>query len=95
MTDVLPGMAPVPLSPPCLPITGDSHAHLLTPLERLAGDLGYTVQYRPIYGATGGWCDSQGMNIVVDADKPANARGSPVKRPLPAAPRRHRRLMAE
>jgi hypothetical protein len=74
MTEALPGMVPVPLSPPCEPIAGESHAHLLAPLERLAGELGYHVEYQPIDGATGGWCDSKAMQIVVDAGQPANAR---------------------
>ncbi len=74
MTEVLPGLVPVPLSPPAEPITGESHAHLLAPLERLAGELGYSVEYESIDGATGGWCDRQRMQIVIDAGQPANAR---------------------
>ena len=74
MTEVLPGMVPVPLSPPCEPITGESHADLLAPLEQLAGELGYSVEYRPIDGTTGGWCDSKRMQIVVDQQQPTNAQ---------------------
>ena len=73
MTDPLPGTEPVPLEPPRQPITGDSHSHLLVPLRRLAGELGYTVELRrlPEHGA-GGWCDSTRREIVVGAG-PANA----------------------
>src|ERR1039458_4247549 len=35
MTEGVPGVGPVPLSAPREPITGDSHAHLLAPLEGL------------------------------------------------------------
>jgi hypothetical protein len=74
MTEVLPGMDPVPLSAPREPITGESHAHLLAPLEGLACELGYRVHYRQIDGPTGGWCDSQRREIVVDEQLPANAK---------------------
>ena len=33
MTDPLPGMEPVPLAPPAEPIDGDSHRHLIAPLQ--------------------------------------------------------------
>jgi hypothetical protein len=74
MTDVLPGTQPIPLCAPAEPITGESHAHLLEPLERLAGELGYRVRCRPIDGSTGGWCDSRRREIVVDEQLPANAK---------------------
>ena len=74
MTEVLPGMEPVPLSAPREPISGESHAHLLAPLEGLAGEVGYQVHYRQIDGPTGGWCDSRRREIVVDEQLPANAK---------------------
>ena len=74
MTDVLPGTQPIPLCAPAEPITGESHAHLLEPLVRLAGELGYWVQYRPIDGSTGGWCDARRREIIVDEQLPANAK---------------------
>ena len=40
-TEPLPGVDPAPLDPPGEPVTGDSHAGLLAPLERHAGSLGY------------------------------------------------------
>jgi exodeoxyribonuclease V alpha subunit len=74
MTDVLPGTQPIPLCAPAEPLTGESHAHLLEPLERLAGEVGYQVQYRPIDGSTGGWCDTRQREIIVDDQLPANAK---------------------
>ena len=74
MTEVLPGMDPVPLSAPREPISGDCHARRLVPLGDLAAELGYRVEYRPIEGSTGGWCDSCRREIVVDEQLPANAQ---------------------
>jgi N-terminal domain of anti-restriction factor ArdC len=74
MTDVLPGTQPIALCAPSEPITGESHAHLLEPLARLAGELGYQVRYRPIDGSTGGWCDVRRREIIVDDQLPANAK---------------------
>ena len=74
MTEVLPGMEPVPLSPPREPITGNSHAHLLTPLENLAAELGYSVRQLPLDGGVDGWCDYERSEIVVNEQLPANAQ---------------------
>jgi hypothetical protein len=63
-----------PLEPPVEPLSGDSHEHLLQPLERFAGSLGFAVSFETIDGPTGGWCDAKRKRIVVDADQPANAR---------------------
>jgi hypothetical protein len=73
-TEPLPGVVPAPLEPPCELLTGDSHAHLLVPLERFAGSLGYSVCFESIPGPAGGWCDQRRRRIVVDADVSANAR---------------------
>jgi hypothetical protein len=62
------------LEPPVEPLSGDSHEHLLEPLERLAALLGFSVSFETINGPTGGWCDYQRKRIVVDAEQPANAR---------------------
>jgi hypothetical protein len=67
-------MEPVPLAPPSEPITGDSHAHLLTPLENLAAELGYSVRQLPLEGGTEGWCDYERREIVVNERLPANAQ---------------------
>ncbi len=63
-----------PLEPPLEPLSGDSHEHLLVPLERFADSLGFTVSFETIAGPAGGWCDYKRKRIVVDADQPANAR---------------------
>ena len=62
------------LEPPVAPLSGDSHEHLLVPLERFAGTLGFTVSFETIDGAAGGWCDYERKRIVLDAEQPANAR---------------------
>jgi N-terminal domain of anti-restriction factor ArdC len=63
-----------PLEPPVEPLSGDSHEHLLEPLERFAGSLGFTVSFETIDEPAGGWCDAKRKRIVVDAHQPANAR---------------------
>jgi hypothetical protein len=68
------GVNQAPLEPPCEPLTGDSHAHLLAPLQAFAESLGYSVSFEEIAGAAGGWCDQRVKRIVVDAGAPANAR---------------------
>ena len=73
-TDILPGAEPVALEPPRQPLTGDSHAHLLAPLEAFAESLGYSVSFEVIEGSAGGWCDPQAKRIVVDGGVPANAQ---------------------
>src|SRR5439155_5102111 len=73
-TEPLPGVEPVPVEPPSQPLTGDSHGHLLKPLEEFARSLGYSVSYEEIPGSAGGWCDARGRRIVVDAVAPANGR---------------------
>ncbi len=70
----LPTGTPTPLEPPCEPLTGESHAHLIAPLVAFAQSLGYAVSFEPIAGAAGGWCDASAKRIVVDADAPGNAR---------------------
>jgi N-terminal domain of anti-restriction factor ArdC len=60
MTDPLPGVEPVPLTPPAEPIDGDSHDHLVAPLQELARELGYRVEIRELpETGPGGWYDSQ------------------------------------
>jgi hypothetical protein len=71
-TDALPGTEPVPLTPPAEPIEGDSHAHLLAPLQQLAGELGYGVEIRELPDrGPGGWCEHKHKQIVIAAS-PAN-----------------------
>jgi N-terminal domain of anti-restriction factor ArdC len=66
-TEPLPGADPAPLSPPSAPIDGDSHRHLLRPLETLAAELGYAVEYRHLHGADGA-CDRR-TRVVAVSDK--------------------------
>jgi len=73
-TDRLPDREAVPLEPPSQPIEGDSHAHLLRPLEDLAMELGFSVSYRAVESSAEGWCDTGKRVIVVNNQLPANAR---------------------
>jgi hypothetical protein len=68
------GVEQTPLEPPCEPLTGASHVHLLTPLAAFAQTLGYAVSFEAVPGSAGGWCDAEAKRIVVDADAPANAQ---------------------
>jgi hypothetical protein len=73
-TDPIPGREQLPLRPPCEPLTGDTHGHLLDPLRQFAGELGYTVTFRKIPGSTGGWCDPTAREIVVDTGQAINGQ---------------------
>jgi len=73
-TDALPDKEPVALESPAQPIEGDTHAHLLTPLEELAAELGHTVQRQPLDGPADGWCDSRKHEIVINEHLSANAQ---------------------
>ncbi|MGO8906754.1 MAG: ArdC family protein [Solirubrobacteraceae bacterium] len=73
-TDPLPGKDPVSLESPSQPIQGETHAHLLTQLEQLAAQLGYTVQRRALDGPVDGWCDSAKQEVVINAALAANAQ---------------------
>lgn len=73
-TDPLPDVDPVEVEPPSLAITGDSHTHLLDPLQKLAAEEGYKVELRELGGDTQGWCNYESREIVVDSTLPANAR---------------------
>jgi hypothetical protein len=63
-----------PLDAPSEPLSGDSHQHLLQPLERFAGSLGFAVSFETIDRSAGGWCDAKRQRIVVDASQPPNAQ---------------------
>ena len=64
-----------PLEPPVrpAPVDGDSHAHLIGPLELLADGLGYTVERRELPRTHGGFCDSRRKLIAVRSGQPPNA----------------------
>jgi N-terminal domain of anti-restriction factor ArdC len=70
----IPGGTPTALEPPCVPLTGESHAHLIEPLQAFAAKLGFSVAFETIPGATGGWCDHDRKRIAVDAAQPLNAQ---------------------
>ncbi len=72
-TEPLPGAEPAPLEPPSQPVSGDSHAHLLAPLEQHAAMLGFDVQYQPLDGRAG-YCSSRDACIVIDSKLPANGK---------------------
>ncbi len=66
---------PLPLEPPSEPITGDSHGHLITPLQAFATELGFTVEPRDLSNRReGGWCDYQAKRIVIDSSQAVNAQ---------------------
>jgi hypothetical protein len=67
-----------PAGPPREPLTGESHAHLLVPLQAFAGSLGYAVSFQAIAGSAGGWCDAKARRIVIDAHAPSNAQLRPL-----------------
>ncbi len=73
-THPIPGREQLPLRPPCEPLTGDTHGHLLDPLRQFAGEVGYTVTFREIPGATGGWCDTKAREIVIDTGQAVNGQ---------------------
>jgi antirestriction protein ArdC len=73
-TEPVPGQHPVPLEPARQPVTGDSHAHLLLPLEQCAAELGYRVRQAPLGASADGWCDYERHEIVVSGSLPANGQ---------------------
>ncbi len=64
----------MPLGPPSAPITGDSHAHLLEPLAKLAAEIGFTFAFSELDGSCGGFCDYRAKPIVVEARRAPNAK---------------------
>jgi len=50
------GIEPAPLEPPCEPLTGDSHVHLLAPMQAFTESLGFVsfeqIAGKPVAGAT-------------------------------------------
>lgn len=73
-TELLPGVEPGPLEPPSEPLSGDSHEHLIAPLQRFAGSLGYLVSFQEIRGSAGGWCDARARGIVIESRASGNAQ---------------------
>jgi antirestriction protein ArdC len=73
-TEPLPGVQPAPLEPPSVPIDGDSHGHLLAPLAKLAGEIGFSMSFAALDGQRSGFCDYQAKRIVIEDRQPPNAR---------------------
>ena len=69
-----PPAVPVALDPPFAEVTGDSLAWALEPLERLAGDLGYSVVYRPLEPGHGGSCDWAARVVTINTGQAVNAQ---------------------
>jgi hypothetical protein len=65
---------PTRLAAPSEPLTGESHVELLVPLEAFATSIGFTVSFEALGGRVGGFCDSTGRRVVVDAGLCGNAR---------------------
>jgi hypothetical protein len=72
--DVVDGADPTPLEPPCEPLTGESHRHLLKRLEAFADSVGFSVAFEPVAGDAGGWCDPRAGRIVVAVGLAGNAQ---------------------
>jgi len=73
-TEPIPGAVQAPLAPPCEPVTGDSHAHLIPVLEDLARSLGYRVAYEDLPVGVEGSCDRTGRVIRVESGLQPNGR---------------------
>lgn len=72
-TDPLPGVEPASLEPPRAPVEGDSHAHLLAPLEQHARSLGFQVRYDTLKGRDG-YCSDKKSLIAIEQALPVNAK---------------------
>jgi antirestriction protein ArdC len=72
--DPIPGRAK-PLEPPVrpAPIDGESHAHLIEPLESFGAEIGFRVERRELPPDTGGVCDSRRSAILLRDGQPPNA----------------------
>ncbi len=73
-TEPLPGVEPVPLEPPSVPIDGDSHARLLEPLAGLAEKVGFSLSFAHLGGDCGGFCDYRAKRIVIEDRQAPNAK---------------------
>jgi antirestriction protein ArdC len=69
-----PPAEPAPLDPPIAELQGDSLAWARGPLERLAGELGYTVTYRALAKGHGGSCEPAVKRLTINAEQAVNAQ---------------------
>jgi len=58
------------LEPPVEPLSGDSHEHLLVPLERFAGTLGFSVSFETIDGRLAGGATMSGSGSSLTPSSP-------------------------
>jgi hypothetical protein len=72
-TEPLPDTEPAPLDPAGQPVSGDSHGHLLGPLEQHARTLGFSVGYESLDGRAG-YCSRREARIVIDDKLPGNGK---------------------
>ncbi len=73
ITALPPPSVPAPLDAPIAAVLGDSHAHLVAPLQDLAGELGYTVSFEAI-DRSDGYCHAATRKIAVAERLSPNAR---------------------
>jgi antirestriction protein ArdC len=74
VTELPPPAKPVPLSPPCAEIAGDSHAHLVNRLVVLASVIGYPVSFTAGTVQPDGSCDHRTRRITIAERLSANGR---------------------
>lgn len=56
------------------PLTGDSHAEYLRPLEVFAHSLGFSVSYEDLSGDLGGYCDTKHNHIAINKNREVNSQ---------------------
>jgi antirestriction protein ArdC len=72
-TEPLPGKELIPLEMPRAPVDGESHAHLLVPLQDLAGRVGFSGTYEPLDGVDG-LCDRKHRRLRIGTQLAPNGR---------------------
>lgn len=73
-SQVDPGPDAVELEPPREPLTGDSHAAQLGAVEQLLVEIGCSVSYEEIPGATNGYYRAKTGEVAIEASLAANAK---------------------
>ena len=74
VAELPPPAKPVPLSPPCAEIAGDSHAHLVDRLVALGAAIGYPVSFSASMVQADGSCDHRRRRITIAERLSANGR---------------------
>jgi len=65
---------PLPERPASQPLTGDSHAAYLRPLEVFAQSLGYSVSFEDLSDGLGGYCDYAAKHIAINKSESINGQ---------------------